>query len=141
METDQITEDSVNAPWVLVVDDSYEVLKLIESYFVAAGSHVTTAATAQEAKSIISRRHSNNLPIDLIVLDIRLPDLNGNQLSRQIREIGHAGPIVAMTSGASMAGKRKSVSVGIDRYFSKEVLNKKLVMAILREYCGWSEQQ
>jgi len=65
---------------VLVVDDSDDQRMLLTRYFERAGCHVTAAASAEESISVYRLEKP-----DIVVIDLRLPKMNGWQLSRRIR--------------------------------------------------------
>src|SRR4051794_20735835 len=71
--------------------------------FVAVGK----ASTGAEARRVLERA-----PIDLLLLDLHLPDVHGLQLARSLRAAGHHADVVAVTSARDLAVVREGVSLG-----------------------------
>src|SRR6185295_18364705 len=67
-------------PLLLVVDDEQPVLRVVERMAAKAGFDVVTCGSGSEAMTALARR-----PADLAMLDLRMPDVNGLDLLRQIR--------------------------------------------------------
>ena len=76
---------------ILVVDDEKEIADLLELYISAEGYTVEKAYTAAEAFEIVRSRQ-----ISLALLDVMLPDINGFELCRKIRE-EYVFPIIMLT--------------------------------------------
>lgn len=77
---------------ILVVDDDEEVLNTLNTFFSSEGHEVQTAATAKEGKrsAIVERP-------DLMLLDIRLPDQDGNEILKELKETDKDLVIVMIT--------------------------------------------
>ena len=123
-------------PRVLIVDDDEDILMLIGIHFEKAGAEITKMNKPEEALGVVQAKMKIEESFDLIVVDIRMPSMDGNQLTRSIREAGYTGGIVAFTASATGQGKRESNEAGIDRYLDKTTLKQELVEAILAEYCS-----
>ena len=98
---------------VLVVDDEREIADLVAVYLEAEGyaSHVCyDAKTAQDA---IAER-----AFDLAILDVMLPDVNGFQLCRQIRQ-SHTYPVIMLTARDAEVDKIAGLTFGADDYLTK----------------------
>jgi DNA-binding response OmpR family regulator len=98
----------------LLVDDDEHTSSLLELLFSEWGYRVTLAATATEGlRHLLERR------FDIIVLDNWLPDLEGIELCRQIREFDRKTPIV-FYSGATMGSEdARAFAAGANAYISK----------------------
>ncbi len=70
--------------------------------------------------------------IDLILMDIRLPDYNGFELSKKIKESKKGIIIIAQTAYASAEDKRQSLAAGCDAYLSKPIVSKELMKTLIR---------
>lgn len=75
---------------------------------------VGKAATGAEARRVLERT-----PIDLLLLDLHLPDVHGLQLARSLRAAGHHADVVAVTSARDLAVVREGVSLGVVQYVLK----------------------
>jgi response regulator of citrate/malate metabolism len=78
--------------------------------FVAVGK----ARTGAEARRALERT-----PVDLLLLDLHLPDVHGLQLARTLRAAGHLADVIAVTSARDLAVVREGVSLGVVQYVLK----------------------
>jgi response regulator of citrate/malate metabolism len=78
--------------------------------FVAVGK----AHTGAEARRALDR-----MPVDLLLLDLHLPDVHGLQLARSLRAAGHHADVIAVTSARDLAVVREGVSLGVVQYVLK----------------------
>ncbi|MEU6575271.1 response regulator [Streptomyces sp. NPDC046805] len=78
--------------------------------FVAVG----TAHTGAEARRLLDRT-----PVDLLLLDLHLPDVHGLQFARSLRAAGHLADVIAVTSARDLTVVREGVSLGVVQYVLK----------------------
>lgn len=123
-------------PKVLIVDDDTDILMLLALNFEQAGADVTTLENPVLANDLAVSQIKAGKAFDMIVIDIRMPEMNGHQLAKSLRDEGYKGAIVAFTSVATGEGRKEGKEVGITNYLSKDTLSKDLVAAMLSEYCG-----
>ena len=97
---------------VLVVDDDTSILDTVSSILTGEGYHVVSAATGEEALAAIARKQPA-----LILLDMRMPVMDGWAVARALREQGIRVPIVVMTAAES--AKRWADEVGAEGYLAK----------------------
>lgn len=97
---------------VLVVDDDTSILDTVSSILSGEGYDVVSAATGQEALAAVARKQ----PL-LILLDMRMPIMDGWAVARALREQGINVPIVVMTAAES--AKRWADEVGAEGYLAK----------------------
>lgn len=119
---------------VLVVDDSRDTCTLLSSLFEKLDCEVVTCIKSAEAAEIVSQEAQKGSPFQLVTLDIYMPELDGVATAKQIREKGYKGGIVAFTAAASVQNKQQSLQSGIDAYFSKGVMKKDLLSALVDQY-------
>ena len=98
---------------ILVVDDETEIADLIEVYLKNENYTVFKFYTAQEALNCIE-----TTPIDLAILDIMLPDIDGFTLCKKIRE-HHTYPIIMLTAKDAETDKITGLTLGADDYITK----------------------
>jgi DNA-binding response OmpR family regulator len=112
------------AQTILVVDDHANVRTLIKDYLTEIGYHVVTAADGAEALAI-----AGQLPIDLILLDVMMPDLDGFAFMRIYRR-QHDVPIILLTARLAEGDKVVGLELGADDYVTKPFGMQELVARI-----------
>jgi two-component system, OmpR family, KDP operon response regulator KdpE len=98
---------------VLVVDDEPAILRVVQTNLSGHGFRVDTAATGQEALETAGRVHP-----DLVLLDLGLPDMDGVDVIRSIRERA-ATPIVVLSARGAEHDKVDALDLGADDYLTK----------------------
>ncbi len=114
---------------VLVVDDEWKMRNLIRIYLSKNGFDVIEAKDGHEALAI-----AKNQSLDLIILDIMMPDLDGWEVCRKIRETSLV-PILMLTARADTKDKVQGLTIGADDYLIKPFEPEELiarVQALLR---------
>ncbi|UYL08932.1 response regulator [Bdellovibrio sp. SKB1291214] len=101
---------------ILVVDDSDDLRALMARYLMREGAIVETSENGQAG---VERALSKNF--DVILMDIKMPVMDGYQAAALLRENGYVGLIVAVTAQATAEGRMDSRSNGFDAYLSKPV--------------------
>jgi two-component system KDP operon response regulator KdpE len=107
----------MNAPpsqRVLIVDDEPAILRFLRTSLTANAYQVDEAEDGATALKLALRS-----PPDLLVLDLGLPDIDGFEVIRQLRESGSALPIIVLSSRSDEAGKVKALDLGADDYLTK----------------------
>jgi two-component system, OmpR family, KDP operon response regulator KdpE len=98
---------------ILVVDDEPRYIRAIQVNLEASGYKVLTARNGQTAIELAANENP-----DLILMDIRMPGLDGYEACRRIREFS-AAPIIMLTALAESANKVKGLDMGADDYVTK----------------------
>ena len=102
---------------ILVVDDTDVNLRLMEAILKPAGYEVITAYLGRESIEIAA-----DGSIDIILMDISLPDISGTQAMKEIRDTVYGDkPVIAVTAHAMRGDKEKLQSEGFDGYISKPI--------------------
>ncbi len=99
---------------ILVVDDDLAVCRSIDRALRLEGYEVATVATGHEALDTVAQ----NSP-DALVLDLQLPDLDGLQVCRRIREAGDDTPILMLTARHGIDDRVQGLDAGADDYLVK----------------------
>jgi PAS domain S-box-containing protein len=135
LETEQfLTKDITIQPLkrnlkILIVEDD-EISELyIKKIIKAAGNEVYCARTGMEALNLCR----SNSEIDLILMDIKMPDMNGYETTRQIRQFNKNVKIIAQTAFALVGDKEKAMDAGCNDYITKPI-NKKELMGLITNY-------
>ncbi|PNH20105.1 DNA-binding response regulator [Lachnospiraceae bacterium] len=123
-------DDYLRNKHLLLVDDEQELLDLVLSILTEYGfHHITTARSMNEAIEAAQAFHP-----ELAILDVMLPDGNGFDLIKQLKQSGDY-PILLLTACGEDEDKLKGFGLGADDYMVKPFLPKELlfrIMAILR---------
>ena len=117
-------EITIKRSRILVVDDDRAMLKLLRASLENEGFEVTTAADGVSALKAVK----NNQP-DLIVLDIMLPDIDGFEICRMVREWSTL-PIIALSGQCGLEYKVRCLNLGADDYVTKPFSIEELVARI-----------
>jgi DNA-binding response OmpR family regulator len=118
---------------VLVVEDETKIRDLLRSYLEREGFTVLTTASGAEAIGL-----AEHAAPDLIVLDLRLPDVPGEEVAREIRR-SSAVPILMLTAKSAEDDRIRGLEVGADDYVTKPFSPRELILrvhAILRRGRG-----
>ncbi len=100
-------------PLVLVADDEPRITKLVSIALSEEGFRVLTAAGGEEALA-----KAEEVRPDIVLLDIVMPDLDGIEVMRQLRE-RRAVPVILLTAKGSTSDKAKGLDLGADDYIAK----------------------
>lgn len=111
-------------PTVLIVDDEPKIVQLARDYLEHGGFTVLTAADGRSGLAIASRERP-----DLIVLDLRLPDIDGLDVTRSLRKESTI-PIIMLTARGEEADKLVGLELGADDYMTKPFSPKELVARV-----------
>ena len=103
-------------PVILVVDDQPQNIELLEAYLVPQGYEIVKAANGEEALGKLS---SN--PIDLILLDVMMPGMDGFEVTRRVRQDdkNRMLPIILVTALREKEDRVKGIEAGCDDFLSK----------------------
>ncbi len=99
---------------VLVLDDDPKLGKLVVDYL---GKNGVTARLTVHAREFERQLHQD--PPDIAVLDVMLPDKDGLQVLRELREKGQALPVLMLTARGELADKVLGLEMGADDYLAK----------------------
>ena len=99
---------------LLIVEDEPNIRELLATSLQFAGFEVVTAGDGKGAIDAAARHDP-----DLVVLDVMLPDMDGFEVTRRLRDSGRRAPIVFVTARDSVDDKIKGLTVGGDGYVTK----------------------
>jgi PAS domain S-box-containing protein len=116
---------------VLIVEDDPASFEYLNEILTLTGCIVMHATNGREAMDI----YSNTYPIDLILLDIQLPEIDGYQLAQNIRAHNPSIPIIAQTAHALSEDKRKCIEAGCSSYITKPI-SYDMLIDTLKEFLG-----
>ncbi|HEX4949976.1 MAG TPA: ATP-binding protein [Blastocatellia bacterium] len=127
------THAMLSGVWALVVDDEADARDLVATLLKQSGARVSTAASAAEAFALLREGVAGQRP-DVLVSDIGMPDEDGYQLLRRVRQLapeeGGLVPAIALTAFSHAHDRIKALSVGFQTHISKPVEPEELTMVI-----------
>jgi DNA-binding response OmpR family regulator len=109
---------------ILVVDDEEHILDVVKSYLEVNGYFAHTAKTGKEALAVIQKT-----PLSLILLDLMLPDLPGEEICKTVR-LSSRIPIIMMTAKIDEASIINGLKIGADDYITKPFSPKQLMARV-----------
>lgn len=110
---------------ILLVDDSADNQRLFERILVSSGAVVDIAENGVVA---IARQQVSSY--DVIVMDIRMPMMDGYEATRRIRSAGYAGPVLALTAHANPGEEERCREAGCTGFFLKPINRAGLLSAV-----------
>jgi two-component system, cell cycle response regulator DivK len=116
---------------ILVVEDNEKSMKLFRDVLQATGYRTLEATTGRQALEL-AIEHAP----DLVLMDIRLPDIDGIEALRRLRADGRTAsiPVLAVTAQAMHGDRERFIAAGFDGYISKPVNVVELVGTV-RQHC------
>jgi two-component system phosphate regulon response regulator PhoB len=101
---------------ILVVDDEEDILELVRYNLVREGYEVVSALTGEQAFSLV-----HQMPVELLILDLMLPGMDGLELTRRLKKDPETGsiPIVMLTAKGDEADIVAGLELGADDYITK----------------------
>ncbi|MBQ8357785.1 MAG: response regulator transcription factor [Clostridia bacterium] len=110
---------------ILVVDDDKNTRLLLRVVLEGANYTVFTATNGEEALTVMDREH-----IDLVVLDVMMPKMDGYEFTRTLREANSTLPILMISAKQLPADKHKGFLVGTDDYMTKPIDDEEMLYRI-----------
>ena len=109
---------------VLVVEDESKIRELLRSYLEREGLEVLSTASGAEAIGMGRSAHP-----DLILLDLRLPDVPGEEVARELRQMSQT-PILMLTAKAAEEDRIRGLELGADDYLIKPFSPRELALRV-----------
>lgn len=110
---------------ILVVEDDKNTRKLMNAILKANGYFPVMACDGQEALDVLEREY-----INLMIVDVMMPKLDGYELTKQLRESGYVFPILMVTARQLSTDKHRGFLVGTDDYMTKPVDEEEMLLRI-----------
>jgi CheY-like chemotaxis protein len=119
-----LSAPSLGGVWALVVDDEADARELVATLLQQCGAKVTTVASAEEALAVLKAGEGGKQP-DVIVSDVSMPEVDGYELIRRVRERSIKGggriPAVALTAYGRSVDRIRALSAGFQMHMPKPV--------------------
>ena len=118
---------AVNTARVLVVEDELSMRRLLRLYLSKAGFTVEEAATGREGLAVLLRGG-----VDLAIVDVMLPEIDGFELVRQVRRSSSV-PLILLTARGEETSRVAGLELGADDYVVKPFLPHEVVARVDRK--------
>jgi CheY-like chemotaxis protein/anti-sigma regulatory factor (Ser/Thr protein kinase) len=133
MDHTQNSVEPMNVNWkgkqILIVEDDVLSVKFLEAILEGTGAETIHVKRGQNAIDMVKSKR-----IDLILMDIQLPGMDGNEATAQIRKFNDEVPIIAQTAHAMSEDKRKSIQSGCNDYITKPIDSNLLLVKIKEQF-------
>lgn len=110
---------------VLIVDDELAIVKLLSYNLTQANFNVLTANDGQQALVLV-----DNEPIDIVLLDLMLPKISGEEVLKQMRQRGNNVPVIVITAKTAEFDRVFGLEMGADDYITKPFSPREVVARI-----------
>jgi CheY-like chemotaxis protein len=113
---EELMQESHSRQKILVVDDDDISFYLVNEILSSYPFEVMRATNGKEALDYFKNEKN---PFDLIIMDIRMPEMNGYEATQQIKKIDPSVPVIALTAYAHYQGKIDCITAGCDEFIAK----------------------
>ena len=110
---------------VLVVDDNRDMVEILTRLLSRHGLHALHAYNGQECLKVVQ-----NHAIDVIVLDVMMPGMNGLEVCEALKQMTAPPPVILLTAKDDMATRAAGMSLGVSEFVVKPVNNRDLLARI-----------
>lgn len=110
---------------ILVVEDDRGTRRLMEDILLDAGYEPVLSSNGLEALDILERKH-----IDLMILDVMMPKMDGFELLSQLRSSGFDLPVLIVTAKQTLPDKKQGLRLGADDYMVKPADEEEMLLRI-----------
>lgn len=104
---------------ILVVDDDPSLRQVLERVLSFEGYEVETVPTGYDALERLQTPERGAAVLDLVVLDLGLPDIDGLDVARKLRKVGNDVPILVLTARGDVGDRVEGLEAGADDYLPK----------------------
>jgi len=110
---------------ILVADDDNNTRLPFKAVLESAGYTVTTVTNGEEALAVMDRQH-----VDLVVLDVMMPKMDGYEFTRTLRSVDDHLPILMVSAKQQPADRKRGFLVGTDDYMTKPIDEEEMLLRI-----------
>ncbi len=110
---------------IMIVEDDQHTRRLMCTVLERYGYHAVPATDGQDALEQLDKKH-----VDLIILDIMMPRMDGYEFTRILRDGGNMLPILMISAKQTTMDKKRGFVVGIDDYMTKPVDEEEMILRV-----------
>ncbi len=118
---------------ILLAEDSPDNQRLLALFIRKTGAHLEIVGDGQALVNTAGLAWRQGTPFDLILTDMQMPEMDGIEATKHLREIGYSGPIVALTAHAMAAERDRCFAAGCDDFVTKP-FNKVALYAVITKW-------
>lgn len=112
---------------VLIADDVRDIRFVARHFLSKADCEIEVAENGRQAVDMVVAAEESGKPFELILMDMQMPELDGEGAVTELRNLGFEVPIIALTADAMKGTRRRLIALGFDEYLSKPFDVKKLL--------------
>ena len=127
-----ITDDRPLNTHVLVVDDRRDIRVLAQRLLEKSGATVVSVSDGQAALDLLLSSAGQSQLIDVVLMDMQMPIIDGYKATQILREAGFLKPIIALTANAMKEDRRRCLEAGCTDYVTKPIDSRRLIQLIRR---------
>ncbi len=121
---------------ILLAEDTPDNQRLIHHHLRKAGAQVEVADNGRIACETVTAGMSAGVHFDAILMDMQMPEVDGYAATHRLREVGYAGPIIALTAYATASDRLKCLDAGCDDFLSKPIESDVLIETLHHHLAG-----
>jgi DNA-binding response OmpR family regulator len=125
MTMDKAQPSSALSATVLVVDDNKDAVDIIARLLAQHGLTALRAYSGQECLELV-----RDNAVDVIVLDVMMPEMDGLEVCRHLKQLAPTPPIILLTAKDDMATRSAGMALGVSEFVVKPVNNRDLIARI-----------
>lgn len=110
---------------ILLIEDDTTIQNYIQTLLVQNGFTVRTTESGIQALELVAE-----LPVDLVILDLQLPDMQGESVCVEIRKLSPEVPIIILTGKSAISEKVQGFAIGADDYITKPFVAEELLARV-----------
>jgi signal transduction histidine kinase len=112
---------SCSGAFILLAEDGPDNQRLIAHILRKAGASLEIADNGLEAVELALEATKDNRPHDLVLMDMQMPEQDGFQAARALRDHGYTQPIIALSTAAASGGRQKCLDAGCNDFATKPI--------------------
>ena len=117
---------------VLLAEDGVDNREILTAYLRGAGADVQTVEDGRRAVDVASAAADAGRPFAVVLMDMQMPVLDGYAAASELRRLGYARPVLALTAHAMADDRAKCLAAGCDDYLTKPIDRQTLIAAVAR---------
>ncbi len=115
---------------ILAVDDSRDIRFLVQAFVRAAGGEILSAVNGAEGVQKWVTYRDSGMDIDVILMDMQMPVMDGITATKQLRDRGFKGPIIALTANALQRDQQRCLEAGYSDFITKPIDRRELLVKL-----------